>query len=106
MIQTFLFITNNGTPEGDKLNELMGLNKADKIYWEIDKLSTFMETNFEKNDSLKQLFLQAGCKSLFDLKLKQQSKQQERKERLKVGLTAMLSDFVKKTTDTKNSQQE
>ena len=82
------------------------MNKADKIYWEIDKLSTFMETNFEKNDSLKQLFLQAGCKSLFDLKLKQQSKQQERKERLKVGLTAMLSDFVKKTTDTKNSQQE
>jgi hypothetical protein len=43
VIQTFLFITNNGTPEGDKLNKNLGIKKLDKKYLAIDKLSTFLK---------------------------------------------------------------
>ncbi|WP_320053617.1 hypothetical protein [uncultured Acetobacteroides sp.] len=50
LIKTFLFITNSTTPEGDMLDKLTGLQKLDKQYLGIDKLSTFMalETNNTK----------------------------------------------------------
>jgi hypothetical protein len=50
MIKTFLFVTNSTTPEGDMLDQLTGLQKLDKQYLGIDKLSTFMalETNNTK----------------------------------------------------------
>ena len=76
VIKTFLFLTNNGTPEGKKLKEISGLNKLDKQYWAIDKLSTFLSKEFINNESLKELFTEAGCKQLFeplsdDFKLKE-----------------------------------
>jgi len=67
VIHTFLFLTNNGTPEGIKLEKLAGLQKADKIYLEIDKLSTFNSYHIEKNEQLKDLFIKAGCGSLLEL---------------------------------------
>ena len=42
VIRTFLFVTNNGTPEGKKLAQITGLQKLDKKYLALDKLSTFM----------------------------------------------------------------
>ncbi|MCK5279279.1 MAG: hypothetical protein KAK04_12080, partial [Cyclobacteriaceae bacterium] len=41
LAKTFLLLTNNGTPEGDKLSEISGMKKFDHKYWAIDKLSTF-----------------------------------------------------------------
>nr|WP_068892224.1 hypothetical protein [Pedobacter panaciterrae] len=67
IIHTFLFLTNSGTPEGKKLEQLAGLQKADKIYLEIDKLSTFNSYHIDKNEQLKELFVQAGCGSLLEL---------------------------------------
>lgn len=67
VIHTFLFLTNSGTPEGIKLEQLAGLQKADKIYLEIDKLSTFNSYHIEKNEQLKDLFIKAGCGSLLEL---------------------------------------
>ena len=67
IIRTFLFITNNGTPEGDKLNEFTGLNKLDHKYLNIDKLSTFISSDIRDNPEAKEIFIHAGCKSLFDL---------------------------------------
>src|SRR5450759_1287872 len=49
LIHTFLFITNNGTPEGQKLTELTGLGKLDKKYLAIDKLSSFIKSDIGKN---------------------------------------------------------
>ncbi len=65
VIRTFLFLTQSGTPEGEKLAELTGLNKTDKTYLEMDRLSTFLESDIHKNEKLKQLFIDAGCESLF-----------------------------------------
>jgi hypothetical protein len=67
LIHTFLFITNNGTPEGEKLNELTGLGKLDKKYLTIDKLSTFINSDISTNEKLKNLFIKAGCNSLLEI---------------------------------------
>jgi len=67
LIHTFLFITNNGTPEGEKLNELTGLGKLDKKYLTIDKLSTFINSDISTNKKLKDLFIKAGCNCLLEI---------------------------------------
>ena len=68
VIRTFLFLTNNGTPEGKKLATILGVQKADKMYLGIDKLSTFINSDIETNENLKRIFCQAGCGGLFELK--------------------------------------
>ncbi len=67
VIRTFLFLTNNGTPEGKKLHNLIGLQKADKEFLRIDKLSTFVNSDIKENEKLKTLFCEAGCGDLFQL---------------------------------------
>jgi hypothetical protein len=65
ILLTFLFLTNNGTPEGEKLHANTGLVKEDKIYLSIDKLSSFVNSDIAANPRLKDMFIQAGCTSLF-----------------------------------------
>jgi hypothetical protein len=67
LIKSFLFLTNDGTPEGDKLKETAGLSKVGKQYFHIDTLNNFVNSDIEENTILKKLFLKAGCKSLFKL---------------------------------------
>jgi hypothetical protein len=68
VIRTFLFLTNDGTPEGRKLRALTGLAKRDKKYLEIDKLSTFTAYRIHEDEELSALFREAGCGSLLDAK--------------------------------------
>ncbi|WP_346854129.1 hypothetical protein [uncultured Draconibacterium sp.] len=65
LIKTFLLLTNEATPEGEKLKELTGLSKVDMKYWNIDRLSTFQKTDIEENEELKSIFKNAGCSKLF-----------------------------------------
>jgi hypothetical protein len=68
LFKTFLFITHNFTPEGDKLRRLSGLGKEDISYWKIDRLSTFVNLDSEKYPPLTSLFQEAGLADLFLLK--------------------------------------
>ena len=68
IFRTFLFLTNNGTPEGKKLANLLGIQKADKKYLGIDNLNTFINSDIESNENLKRIFSRAGCSDLFELK--------------------------------------
>ena len=68
LIRTFLFLTNNGTPEGKKLASIIGVQKEDKKYLGIDKLSTFVNSDIEQDGNLKAIFCQAGCGDLFKIK--------------------------------------
>jgi len=70
VIRTFLFLTNDGTPEGKKLNEYSRLDKLDKKYLSIDKLSTFMSMKIDDNNVVKEMFTRAGCLCLFELENK------------------------------------
>uniref|UniRef100_UPI0032178E4C hypothetical protein n=1 Tax=uncultured Draconibacterium sp. TaxID=1573823 RepID=UPI0032178E4C len=66
LIKTFLLLTNQATPEGEKLKELTGLSKIDMKYWNIDRLSTFQKTDIEENKELELIFRNAGCGKLFN----------------------------------------
>jgi hypothetical protein len=66
LLTTFLYLTHDHTPEGEKLNELTGLSKSDKKYLQIDKLSAFSTSDVKNNPELLGLFEQAGCGHLFD----------------------------------------
>lgn len=67
IIRTFLFVTNNGTPEGQMLANYTGLQKLDKKYLAIDKLSTFMTSDIGKDENVKKLFIDSGCQCLLYL---------------------------------------
>ena len=68
IIRTFLFLTHHNTPEGNELERLSGLSKQDISYWQIDRLSTFLNTNFDEQPMIYQLFKDAGLSHLFELK--------------------------------------
>ena len=67
VIKTFLFVTNNGTPEGQMLEKITGLKKLDKKYLALDRLSTFMSSDIGNNEKVKEIFTSAGCQCLLDL---------------------------------------
>lgn len=67
VLRTFLFVTNNGTPEGQMLEKNTGLQKLDKKYLAIDKLSTFMSSDIGDNQEVRKIFIDAGCSCLLDL---------------------------------------
>ena len=67
VVRTFLFVTNNGTPEGQLLEKNTGLQKLDKKYLAIDKLSTFMTSDLDKNEEVLRIFKASGCQCLLDL---------------------------------------
>ena len=67
LLKTFLFITNNGTPEGRKLYELYGLGKLDKKYLMLDKLSSYIRSDIGNNEKLRGLLEQTGCAGLLNI---------------------------------------
>jgi len=94
IVKTFLFLTNNGTPEGNKLGNLLHLSKADKSYWEIDKVSTFEQSDIYESTELKEIFIKAGCKSLFCLKANKRDRKESNK---RLHIANMLSVFIHKS---------
>lgn len=64
VIRTFLFLTNEGTPEGTKLKEIIGLEKEDAKYLMIDRVTAFLDYDIEHDRRLRALFETAGCGSL------------------------------------------
>jgi hypothetical protein len=70
LVHSFLFLTFNGTPEGNKLGELTGLNKIDKKYLAIDTFNSLLAYKIEENEFVKDLFIKAGCAEIFKLKEK------------------------------------
>jgi hypothetical protein len=65
ILRTFLFLINNGTPEYKKLHATTGLKKEDTIYLAINKLSAFINSDLASNERAKEIFVNAGCESLF-----------------------------------------
>jgi len=65
LAKTFLLLSNAGTPEGDKLKEISGMEKNDLSYWAIDKLSTYHRTDLKDHPRTRAMFEDAGCGDLF-----------------------------------------
>jgi hypothetical protein len=68
IIQTFLLLTYDGTPEGKKLHAHTGLCKSDIQYLKLDRLSTFISPELHQNQKIRTIFKEAGCDSLFQIK--------------------------------------
>jgi hypothetical protein len=67
LVHTFLMITSNSTPEGALLHKQLGVDKLDKEYLGIDKLSTFIHSDIFQYEDMRNIFVQAGCGSLLEL---------------------------------------
>ncbi|MDR0728606.1 MAG: hypothetical protein LBF19_00555 [Prevotellaceae bacterium] len=67
LIRTFLLLTNSGTPEGDKLARLTGLEIEDRKYLAIDTLQGLANSDIERNEPICKLFRAAGCGSILEL---------------------------------------
>ncbi|MDR1221264.1 MAG: hypothetical protein LBL07_00080, partial [Tannerella sp.] len=50
LIRTFLLLTNGGTPEGDRLSQLTGLQTEDRRYLAIDTLPGLANSDIERNE--------------------------------------------------------
>jgi len=67
LIDTFLFLTNSGTPEGNKLKQLTGLSKYDTAYFQINNLEAFVYSDIMWNTELVEIFTNVGCSSIFEI---------------------------------------
>jgi hypothetical protein len=67
VIRTFLLLSHFDTPEGDALHKILGFEKPDISYLNLDKLSTFVFSGLKENLALYDLFTRAGCNSLIDI---------------------------------------
>jgi hypothetical protein len=67
VIRTFLFLTNDGTPEGRKLAELTRLQRPDKKHLGIDTLEGLNSLRLFEDAPLSALFTEAGCADVLDL---------------------------------------
>lgn len=72
VIRTFLFLTQEDTPEGERLKSILFSSRADAKYWALNRLSTFIASDIQRNKSLKKKFIQAGCGSLFKVTLERE----------------------------------
>jgi hypothetical protein len=67
VLRTFLFLTNEGTPEGNRLKNKLGLNKLDNSYVHLDRLSTFLHSNIKDDEQLPQILKDCGCEDLLKI---------------------------------------
>jgi hypothetical protein len=65
VVESFLFLTMNGTPEGDALWKKLGLSKADKQYLGLDLIQTFLMTDLQFDPELVSILEDCGCGHLF-----------------------------------------
>lgn len=100
VIHTFLFLTNDRTPEGDKLKRLLDVEKEDKKYLEIDNLPSFNAYRFWENEKLSKLFTEAGCSSLLKLGHLKEFSEIEVSDKDPESITHYLADapFFRTTT--------
>jgi len=67
LLTTFLFLTNAGTPEGNRLRERTRF-KTDEITWlKMDLLSYFLQSDVQRDSELRALFAECGCGHLFEM---------------------------------------
>lgn len=100
-IRTFLFLTNDGTPEGDKLRKHLGLAQEDKQYTGLDRLSTFLLSDIRKDQELCEVLHKTGCGVLLDADLQRMAragKVQQTRSAASIRRYLMLDDEVRQVS--------
>ena len=66
LVQTFLFLTMDGTPEGTELWKQLRLHRLAKKYLGLDEFKTFVATDLRADREIVALLRGCGCGHLFD----------------------------------------
>jgi hypothetical protein len=67
LVHTFLFLTMDGTPEGNMLKERLRLRRSDKQHLELDRIGTFLNTDVQHDPELREVLDACGCGTLFEM---------------------------------------
>lgn len=67
LVETFLFLTMDGTPEGKALADKLKLRRQDKKHLELDQIDTFLSTDLQFDPELVALLEECGCGHLFEI---------------------------------------
>jgi hypothetical protein len=97
VINTFLPLTSDITPEGKKLHDILSLGKEDIVYLGMDKLSFLTSVDFEQVPALKHALIESGIwetKVLLDEMLSRDNDLSDKKPDEKK--TSFLKDFFDK----------
>ncbi len=65
--RTFLFVTQAGTPEGDKLTAEIRIRAQERRFLELDRLSTFLKTDLLHDAGLRAIFDRCGLQNMLDV---------------------------------------
>jgi len=65
LIESFLFLTMTGTPEGNLLHEKLRITRTDREHLELDRIQTFLVTDVQFDSKLVELLTECGCGHLF-----------------------------------------
>lgn len=65
ILVTFLFVTQTGTPEGDRISETFSLDKRGQNYLEIVTFDQMVRSDIKEDEYLRGLFCQCGLEHLF-----------------------------------------
>jgi len=66
LVQTFLLLTMEGTPESARLREKLGVARTDRSFLGLDSLLTFIGTDVMLDPELSTLLRSCGCDGLFE----------------------------------------
>ncbi len=69
LLRTFLFVTQAGTPEGDRLSARLKIGKYEKTYFELDRMSPFMTTDLCKDPVFQEILKSCGLGNLMEFGL-------------------------------------
>ncbi len=69
VVTSFLFLTMDGTPEGQQLNQLLRLRRDDKQYLGLHELGTFVYGDIHQDKELTRVLEACGCGHLLQLTL-------------------------------------
>lgn len=69
LIKTFLLVTQDGTPEGDRLNRELSIEKYEKSLLNFDRLSSFKPENIERDPLLKEILARTELSYLIEMNI-------------------------------------
>jgi len=103
VVRTFLFLTNSGTPEGNKLAQMTRLQKKDREYLAIDNLRTLASSDILENEFICKLFRDAGCESILQMCERRKKDPDYMNiigvEEQKTSLSELISEYLKPDAD-------
>lgn len=105
VINTFIPLASETTPEGKKLHDLLPLSKEEIIYLGMDKLSFYIKVDFEQIPMLKQALIDSGIWAT-KLELDGMIIPDEGEELISKQKTILVKSFFDKTEQYRNMEEE